>query len=131
MENPGFQIKLMPLFGASFLALAATLYAEAPEKNSRAKPQVVYHVRPASNSAATLHSQEKNQNHEPPPVASGPTSVERPREPASTAPEVPQQRVRPQTVQKQGQSNRPKFQKKQMARPSKSVKSKGHGKGKH
>jgi hypothetical protein len=48
----------------------------APSRRSRARPQVIYHLAPASNYAATLHSQAKRQNNELPIDSSMPTSLQ-------------------------------------------------------
>jgi hypothetical protein len=122
----------MWLVGASVFALAQALYAETPEtrpaKNpaSRNRSQVIYHVKPASNYAATLHSQEKSQSNETP-ADGAPTSPERSREHVNVAPVPPESHARSEAPEKQHQNSRPKVQKKQMSRPPMSVKSKGHG----
>jgi hypothetical protein len=82
MKNPGFTHKVISLLSVGSLAVAVTAAAESPEtgtnKNrvSRPRPQVIYHLPPASNYAATLHSQAKNQNNELPVDSSMPTSLQ-------------------------------------------------------
>ena len=136
MENPGVQFRWLWFLGVSCIALGGTLHAQTPPNSSdprapkaqRTKPQVIYHVRPASNYAATLHSQEKTQNIDLPVDRGTPIPLQVPREnpnlPAVGAP------PRPEAAVTQRPSARPKVQKKQMARPPMSVKSHGHGKGK-
>ncbi len=138
MKNPGFQFRLRQLLGASIFALAATLLAEPPATapETRAvktppprgnKPQVIYHVRPASNYAATLHAQEKTQDNDLPVDNSMPTSLQLSRANANAA--AAEARARQEAAERQRQSKRPKAHKKQTTRSPMSVKSKGHGKG--
>ena len=126
----------MLLLGAAFLALVARLQAEPPPtvpetrtaktpSGTRTRPQVIYRVRPASNYAATLHSQEKTQPNDLPVESSVPASLPHPRENANLP--APEARPRQEAAERHGSSRRPKVQKKQMTRPSMSVKSKGHG----
>jgi hypothetical protein len=136
MNNPGFQFKQMWVVGVSCIALAGTLHAQPPTNSSdprgaktqRTRPQVIYHVKPASNYAATLHSQEKTQNNDLPVDNGVPNSLQRSRENAN----APGAEIRPrqEAAAQQPQVKRPpKAQKKQMARPPMSMKSHGHGKG--
>src|SRR3954466_13094247 len=87
MRNPGFQPSLIAFVCAVLFALSAMLRAEPPPSAPdvqqskvspvpRAKPQIIYHVRPTSNYAATLHSQQKTQNNELPVDADMPTSLQ-------------------------------------------------------
>src|SRR4051812_15209873 len=87
MRNPGFQLSLIPFVGAVLFALSALLRAQPPTSApdvqqskvppvARTKPQIIYHVRPTSNYAATLHSQEKTQNNERPVDGEMPTSLQ-------------------------------------------------------
>jgi hypothetical protein len=91
MKNPDFKLKLSCLLCAGCAALAGTLLAESPEtgsnKNtaSRTKPQVIYHLPPASNYAAILHSQAKSQNNDLPIDSSMPTSLQMSRANANAA----------------------------------------------
>jgi len=69
MKNPGITRKLIWFISATALAAAVTVVAQpdaGQTKNhpSRARPQVIYHLPPSSNYAATLHSQAKSQNRE-------------------------------------------------------------------
>src|SRR5580765_4646604 len=89
MKNPGFISKLVVC--AAGPALAAIALAESPEagpnKNaaSRSRPQVIYHLPPASRYGATLHSQAKGQSNELPVDSSMPTSLQISRENANAA----------------------------------------------
>src|SRR6476661_2767938 len=131
MENPGVQFRRIWFLGVSCIALCGTLHAESPPNSSdpraaktqRNKPQVIYHVRPASNYAATLHSQEKTQNSDLPVDRGTPTTPQVPRE-NPNLPAVGAQ-PRPEAPEQQRPNARPKVQKKQMARPPMSVKSHG------
>ena len=135
MENPGFQFRRIWFLGVSCIALCGTLHAEPPPNSSdtraaktqRTRPQVIYHVRPASNYAATLHSQEKSQNNDLPVDRGTPSPLQVPRE-NPNLPAVGAQ-PRPEAAVTQRPSARPKVHKKQMARPPMSMKSRGHGKG--
>jgi len=135
MNNPGFQFKQVWFIGVSCIALVGTLYAQPPSNSSdpraakaqRTRPQVIYHVRPSSNYAATLHSQEKTQNNDLPVDRGTPTTPQVPRE--NPNPPAVGAQPRQEAAVKQRPSAGPKVQKKQMARPPMSVKSHGHGKG--
>lgn len=133
MKNPGFQFSLVRLVCAIVFAFTPLLSAESPPSTpevkpakapnaTRTKPQIIYHVRPASNYAATLHSQEKTQNNELPIDGDMPTSLQLSRSNAN-AETRPQQ----QAVIVERQQKRPKIQKGQGRRPQFSVKSHGHG----
>ena len=71
MKNPGFNPKLIWLLCAAFASLAVTALAQAPDliprkAPPRSRPQIIYHLPPASSSAATLHSQAKGRNNDLP-----------------------------------------------------------------
>src|SRR2546423_4676833 len=91
MKVPDFKFKLVRIICAGCAALAATALAESPETGpnksagSRTRPQVIYHLPPASNYAATLHSQAKGQNSELPIDSSMPTSLQMSRANANAA----------------------------------------------
>ena len=129
MRNPGFQLSLVPSVCAILLALSAMLRAEPPPNapaaqsskvspGARTKPQIIYHVRPASNYAATLHSQQKTQNNELPTDNETPSSRPSP---------TPEARPQPQAAPVERNRKPPKIQKSQVQRPQFSVKSKGYG----
>lgn len=133
MKIPGFHFSLVGFVCAMLFAHSPILHAEspptAPELKSvkvpttaRTKPQIIYHVRPASNYAATLHSQEKTQTNELPIDGDMPTSLQLSRSNANAAARVQQQAVPNEPSQK-----RPKIQKPQGKRAQFSVKAKGHG----
>jgi hypothetical protein len=91
MKNPGLQHNLVRLGCTALLALTVTVRAEPPETpskksaTSRTKPQVIYHLPPSSNYAATLHSQAKGQGNELPIDSSMPTSLQMSRANANAA----------------------------------------------
>jgi hypothetical protein len=91
MKNPGLQNKLVRLGCTALLALTVTVRAEPPETPSkksvvsRTKPQVIYHLPPSSDYAATLHSQAKAQGNELPIDSSMPTSLQMSRANANAA----------------------------------------------
>jgi hypothetical protein len=91
MKNPGLQHNLVRLGCTALLALSVTVRAEPPETlskksaPSRTKPQVIYHLPPSSNYAATLHSQAKGQGNELPIDSSMPTSLQMSRANANAA----------------------------------------------
>jgi hypothetical protein len=76
METPGFQLRFACIIRAVPLAFCGAVLAQPIEKvadkspKARTKPQVIYHLPSSSNYAATLHSQAKGQNNNPP--AEGP-----------------------------------------------------------
>ena len=81
MKNPSLTRKLIQFLSATSLAAAVTVGAQPDTSTTksrapRARPQVIYHLPPASNYAATLHSQAKSQNNELPIDSSMPTSVQ-------------------------------------------------------
>ena len=133
MRNPGFQLSLIPFICAVLLALSGMLRAEPPPSApdvqqskvspvARTKPQIIYHVRPASNYAATLHSQQKTQNNDLPIDGDMPTSLQLSRSNANA-----EARAQQQAAVVERNRPRPKIQKSQGKRPPFSVKSKGHG----
>jgi hypothetical protein len=133
MRNPGFQLSLVSFVGAILLALSGTLRAEPPTSApvvqqtkvspvARAKPQIIYHVRPASNYAATLHSQQKTQNNDLPIDGDMPTSLQLSRSKANA-----DARAQQEAPVVERNRTRPKIQKSHGQRPPFSVKSKGHG----
>ena len=101
MKVPDFKFKVVPIICAGCVALAATVLAESPETGpsksavSRTRPQVIYHLPPASNYAATLHSQAKAQNGELPIDSSMPTSLQMSRANANAAAAQQQQATAP------------------------------------
>ena len=139
MRYPGSQSRLVQLAVVSFFALALVLRAESPPSATetrpaktapaRTRPQVIYHVRPASNYAATLHSQQKTQGNELPIDESMPTSLQISRSNANAAAAEAEARARQEAAVKQRQPKRPRLQRKQMVRPAMSLKSRGHGRG--
>ena len=83
MKVPGFQLILTRLIFAASLALTGAVCAQPPDQPpnkkpvARTKPQVIYHLPPSSNYAATLHSQAKAQNNNDLPIDSDmPTSLQ-------------------------------------------------------
>jgi hypothetical protein len=138
MKDPGFQLIFRLIFAAS-LALTGVVCAQpadqAPNKKpvARTKPQVIYHLPPSSNYAATLHSQAKAQNNDLPIDGEMPTSLQISRANANAA-----------AAQARQEAATPAPQKPQVARPkdpshrsvrSQSVKAKGparpHGNKSH
>ena len=101
MKVPDFKFKLVRIICAGCAALAATALAESPETGpnksagSRTRPQIIYHLPPASNYAATLHSQAKGQNSELPIDSSMPTSLQMSRANANAAAAQQQQTTAP------------------------------------
>ena len=133
MKNPGFQFSLVQFICAMLFALSAGLRAETPTSApevqpnkvspaARTKPQVIYHVRPASNYAATLHSQQKTQSNELPIDSSMPTSLQLSRANANA-----EARAQQEAAIREREQKRPKIEKNQVKRPQFSVKPKGHG----
>jgi hypothetical protein len=128
MKNPGFTVRLIRLLIIGSTAVAATALAEPPDSGkkaaaSRTRPQIIYHLPPASNYAATLHSQAKTQNNELPVDSSMPTSLQNANTNANAAqqqatprPPVQEQRVRPKV-----KANRSQVSPRSFARPP------GHG----
>ena len=101
MKVPGFKSSLIRIICAGCAVLVATVLAESPETKSnksvvsRPPPQVIYHLPPTSNYAATLHSQAKGQNNELPIDSSMPTSLQMSRANANAAAAQQQQTAPP------------------------------------
>jgi hypothetical protein len=140
MNNPGFKLHFIRVVCAIFFALSTFLRAEPPPnppepKSSKApaaprtKPQIVYHVRPTSNYAATLHSQEKTQNNNELPVDSNmPTSLQLSHSNANADARAQQQQQEQQQQSAQQRSQkRPRVQKSHGKPPQSFGKSKEHG----
>ena len=137
MKNPGFTHKLIRLLCASSIAVAVTILAQPPEtgttksRPSGARPQVIYHLPPASNYAATLHSQAKSQNNELPVERSMPGSLQTSNAngnaaaaPSPTAIPQPERNLKPRA-----KSNRP--QARQHSYGKSSGQGNGHGNHSH
>jgi hypothetical protein len=117
MKVPNFKFKLVRIICAGSAAFAGSVLAESPEPGpsksamSRTRPQVIYHLPPASNYAATLHSQAKGQNNELPIDSSMPTSLQISRANANAAAAQQLQATPPPVqerhVQLKVRSNRP------------------------
>ena len=133
MKNPGFQFSVVSFACAILFAFSVELRAEPPTSppdvqsskvapGTRTKPQIIFHVRPASNYAATLHSQEKTRNHDLPIDENMPTSLQLSRSNANAEARAQQEAAVRERTQK-----RPKIQGTQGKRPQSSMKSKGHG----
>jgi len=130
MKNPGFQLNFLRFVGAIFFALMVGLRAQptpsapgvSPSKAPRTKPQRIYQLRPASNYAATLHSQQKRTNNELPIDSNMPTSLQLSRSNANAAEAQPRQEATPQ----ERHNPPPKVQRHRATHPT-PVKSKGHG----
>jgi hypothetical protein len=133
MKNPAFQFSLLSFACATLLAFSVELRAEPPASppdvqatkvapGTRTKPQIIFHVRPASNYAATLHSQEKTRNLDLPIDENMPTSLQLSRSNANAEARVQQEAAARERTQK-----RPKIRGTQVKRPPSSVKSNGHG----
>jgi hypothetical protein len=127
MKNPGFTVRLIRLLFVGWTAVALTAMAEPPDNGKKAaartRPQIIYHLPPASNYAATLHSQAKTQNNELPVDSSMPTSLQSANSNANAAqqqatprPTAPERRVQPKM-----KANRPQASPRSFARPP------GHG----
>ena len=81
MKNPVFQILSVRLACTVLLACTVTLRAEPPENRpnkARTKPQIIYHLPPASPYAERLHSQAKGQSNDLPNDNSLPLSLQTP-----------------------------------------------------
>jgi hypothetical protein len=133
MKNPGFQFSLVSVVCAMLFAFLVGLRAQPPANaadvqpskaapGTRTKPQIIFHVRPASNYAATLHSQEKTRNHDLPVDENMPTSLQLSRSNANA-----EARAQQEAAVRERRQKSPKTQKNQVHRPPVSVKSKGHG----
>jgi hypothetical protein len=78
MKNPDFQFKLARLASVALFAFSGAVLAQPTEKAAnkpRPRPQVIYHLPPSANYAATLHSQAKGQNNDLPVDDRMPTSL--------------------------------------------------------
>lgn len=112
MKNPCVNSKLARLVWTGLTMLTASALAESPEneanKKSTTRPQVIYHLPPASSN--TLHSQAKGQNNDSPVDSGTPSSVQRSRENADAAAQQQQTPAPPppreREVKRQAQSNR-------------------------
>jgi hypothetical protein len=134
MKNPGLQHNLVRLGCTALLALSVTVRAEPPETpskksaTSRTKPQVIYHLPPSSNYAATLHSQAKGQGNELPIDSSMPTSLQMSRANANAAAAQAQQQESPTPPPQERSVKRPKLPShRSRVRTDPSVKSIGPG----
>jgi hypothetical protein len=126
MKNPGFTLKLVRILLASSAAVALRAMAESPDsgpaKNTaRSKPQVIYHLPPASRYGPTLHSQAKGQNNDLPIDSSMPTSLQISRANANAAAAQQQQTPAPsfqqRSVTPKLKSNRSQPRPRSFARP--------------
>ena len=135
MKFPGSHNKLAWLACVTLLALAAMVIAQPPEKPKAAptpppRPQVIYHVRPTSDYAATLHSQAKGEGSDVPAEAARSPTVEPTRpNPVVPAPETrgPSELVRQAPAVEQHHLNQPKAQSNQVVRPHGFKPQKQHG----
>ena len=132
MKDPGFQNKPAWLLGVAFLALTGTILAQPPETGpnktpaARTKPQVIYHLPPKSNYAATLHSQAKGQNNDLPIDSGMPASLQMSRANANAA--AAQVQPEAATPPLRESSGKPlKLQSKRSFHSKPSVKAKGRG----
>jgi hypothetical protein len=132
MKDPGFQNKPAWLLGVAFLALTGTALAQPPATGpnktpaARTKPQVIYHLPPKSNYAATLHSQAKGQNNDLPIESSRPPSLQMSRANVNAAAGQPQQEAATPPL-KEPSGKPPKLQSKPSFHTKPSVKVKGRG----
>jgi hypothetical protein len=114
MKDPGFQLIFIRLIFAASLALTGAVCAQpsdqAPNKKpaARTKPQVIYHLPPSSNYAATLHSQAKSQNNDLSIDSDMPTSLQISRANANAAAAQARQEAATPPPQEQPQVTRPK-----------------------
>jgi hypothetical protein len=130
MKNPGFNPKMIWLVCAAFAALAVTVLAQPPDiiakkAPARSRPQVIYHLPPASSSAATLHSQAKGRNSDLPADSDMPTSLSHGK--ANEAAAAAQQQQTPTPQPQQPALNTRVQSNPSQARPRSSGKSSGHG----
>ena len=145
MKDPGFRLILARIIYAALFVLPGPVYAQPPEQGvikkpvARTKPQVIYHLPPASNYSATLHSQAKTQNNDLPIDGDMPTSLQISRANANAAAAEARQEAatpspRPQPQPQQSQVTRSKGPSHRSMR-SPSVKAKGparpHGNKSH
>ncbi len=132
MKDPGFQNKPAWLLWVALLALTGTVLAQPPETGPnktpavRTKPQVIYHLPPSSNYAATLHSQAKGQNNDLPIDSSMPASLQMSRANANAAAAQAQQEAATPPL-KEPSGKPPKLQSKRSFHSKPSVKAKGRG----
>ena len=132
MKNPGFQNKPVWLLWVAFFALTGTVLAQPPETGpnktpvARTKPQVIYHLPPKSNYAATLHSQAKGQNNDFPIDSGMPASLQMSRANANAAAAQAQQAAGTPPL-KEPNGKQPKLQSKRSFHGKPSVKAKGRG----
>jgi len=132
MKHPGFQNKPAWLLWVALLALTGTVLAQPPETGpnktpaARTKPQVIYHLPPSSNYAATLHSQAKGQNNDLPIDSSMPTSLQMSRANANAAAAQAQPEAATPPL-KEPSGKLPKLQSKRSFHSKPSVKAKGRG----
>lgn len=143
MRSPGVQCRFVLVAGAIVFAFIGGVCAEQPPGSSdsktvkvpstaRTKPQRIFHVRPASNYAATLHSQQKTQNNDLPIDDSMPTSLQLSRANANAEARAQQESPAPEQEQPAPQQRSVKHQKMQKVRVVRApgvTKSKAHGKG--
>jgi len=131
MKNPGFNPKLIWLLCAAFALLAVTVFAEAPElvpkkAPARSRPQIIYHLPPASNSAAALHSQAKGRDNDLPVDSRMPTSLQISHTRANEAAAAAEQQQTP-LPSPPPPAEKPKVQSNSSReRPRSSTKSQGH-----
>jgi hypothetical protein len=89
MKNPGFQFRFAWRVWAALFAFSGVVLAQLAERPPngpaapRTKPQVIYHLPASSEYAATLHSQAKGQNNNPPVDGVTPAPPQIPRENAN------------------------------------------------
>jgi hypothetical protein len=125
MKDPGF-LKSTWLGAVALLTAAGMVFAQPPEGTpnkrvvARARPQVIYHLPPSSNSAATLHSQAKTPNNDLPIEGDMPTSLQMSRENANAAAARAREEhanTRAQGVQPPRRVKQPKAQSARVVRP--------------
>ena len=135
MKFPGPYRKWIWLGCVTSLALAALVVAQPPDKpkaasTPAARPQVIYHVRPTSDYAATLHSQAKGQNNDVPAEGGRSPSVEPPRpSPVVPAPEArgPLESIQQAPAIEQRHVKQPKAPSNRVVRPHAFKPQKQHG----
>ena len=142
MEIPGWQNKLGLLACITLLMLARLVSAEPPSGTPskpamkvppapRERPQIIYHVRPTSDYAATLHSQAKGQNSDLTIDSSMPLSLQLSNANANNA--AAEARAKAEAQEKaaanlqQREMKRPKTYSNRMVRPSVVKPQKQHG----
>ncbi|MFN2622562.1 MAG: hypothetical protein ABR611_06925 [Chthoniobacterales bacterium] len=122
---------MIRFLSATSIAAAVTVVAQPDtgatrNRAPRARPQVIYHLPPASNYAATLHSQAKNQHNELPIDGSMPASMQTSHANANT--EAAQQSAATQPPQERQLKPRARLSRAQ-GRPHSFSKSSGRGNG--